>query len=666
MNNTSFIVKITEEFNNLKNDTVLKKHQQIVLEYIKKPMSMGILVQHDLGTGKSLVAAAILADRCDKQVIFISAKSLHGNMIKTIEQYAKARNEEISDKLNYAFVTMNASNMLTQVKRITEGSFTDPFNTASKLNLNDKIIIMDEAHNFFNSITNGSENATGLYMAIMRSNVKVIFLSGTPIINHPFELVPCYNMIARKDVLPTKWEDFNSLFVDLVGKRVKNAAKFQNRIVGLTSYYGSYYNNKKEKSNILDIKDKDYTQHSVKRGDDFPTRLPFIIEIIPMSKYQMTLYSTARELELNESSAGLADAKSMQKPKGIFTTSYKRLSRQVSNFAYPEHAISLVGKRMTLFPDKLIMSDLNDNNMKKYSPKWVAMLKNISIVKGKQLIYSSFVTNAGIDLFAKYISLHGWSKYKLDDNVINKAVYKKMKKYIIISGNIESDDRDKLIEKFNHDSNANGEIISMILISGAGAEGLDLKAIRNIHIMEPYWNWARIEQVVGRGNRYKSHIQLPKTQWTIQVYIYLSDYPTNIIDTNNKLYDTEKTTEILMYNDAKDMYYIIGKFYKVMAEAAIDCAIHNKSNYLTCRLCTPTNEPLYILDITKDMKVRSPCKPLTKEKVKVKEILIDGNPFAWYKNDDVITILEKRDDLGGYIEMPKNHPLYAVIYEKIT
>ena len=32
------------------------------------------------------------------------------------------------------------------------------------------------------------------------------------------------------------------------------------------------------------------------------------------------------------------------------------------------------------------------------------------------------------------------------------------------------------------------------MISSAGTEGLDLKNIRQIHIMEPYWNEIRIKQ----------------------------------------------------------------------------------------------------------------------------------------------------------------------------
>ena len=65
--------------------------------------------------------------------------------------------------------------------------------------LEGSMLIIDEAHNFFNAITNGAKNAVSLYDLIMETkNVKLIFLSGTPVVNDPFELVPCFNMIRGK------------------------------------------------------------------------------------------------------------------------------------------------------------------------------------------------------------------------------------------------------------------------------------------------------------------------------------------------------------------------------------------------------------------------------------------------------------------------------------
>jgi hypothetical protein len=669
MNNTTFAVEITEHFKQIHNDNILRDHQLYVVDYLKT--HSGVLVQHDLGTGKSLVAAAILADQLN-DVIFLSAKTLHKNMQKALDQYAKLRNSQIN--VNYTFVTMNASNMLEQVKRAVEKDLDTKFTTVGKLNLNNKTLIIDEAHNLFNSITNGSQNAIGLYDAIMRAkSLKVVFLSGTPIVNHPFELVPCYNMLARSEVLPTEWEDFNRFFIDEKNKRVKNKAKFQNRIVGLTSYYGQYYN-------------------ITKNSEDFPERLPLQIEKIPMSAYQFRLYAVARDIEMRESSSGMSVSSALQKPKGLFTSSYKRLSRQISNIAFPKHAVEFAGKRVTLFHDKVTNDDLSYKNLIKYSPKWVKLMGNINKIlkkeKGKHLIYSSFVENAGINMFASVLINNGWEEYKIggyDDSSSESTLFEYSSdeestnnydnitkggdiiklKFIRITGDVMPEERSTLIDYFNSENNLLGDEVQLIMISGAGAEGVNLRGVRFIHMMEPYWNWMRMEQVIGRGVRYKSHDDLPKKYQNVQPILYVSAYPKDINKTN-KLFKSEHTTDLTLYNKAVTLNEINKNFYKAMAEASVDCSVHNTNPKLNCRLCTPTGEQLYIPDIHKDMQIRSPCKPMEKKEITAQEILVDGAKYAYINDDTGVTIMQFRNELNGYVELARNNPMYGEIYNSIT
>ena len=114
------------------------------------------------------------------------------------------------------------------------------------------------------------------------------------------------------------------------------------------------------------------------------------------------------------------------------------------------------------------------------------------------------------------------------------------------------EDRASIIKKFNNPANAHGKFIELLLISKTGAEGLDLKNIRHIHICEPYWNMARIEQIIARGVRYKSHIDLPKAEQNVQSYIYLSDYPKDYELKKKK----EETTDIELYNNSIKNKYI--------------------------------------------------------------------------------------------------------------
>ena len=65
--------------------------------------------------------------------------------------------------------------------------------------------------------------------------------------------------------------------------------------------------------------------------------------------------------------------------------------------------------------------------------------------------------------------------------------------------------------------------IRHLLISSAGAEGLDLKGTKLLQILEPHWNDARLDQAEARAVRYKSHDHLPPRERKVEVQRFLSD-----------------------------------------------------------------------------------------------------------------------------------------------
>ena len=85
-------------------------------------------------------------------------------------------------------------------------------------------------------------------------------------------------------------------------------------------------------------------------------------------------------------------------------------------------------------------------------------------------------------------------------------------KYSIIDGDVTKQKRTQIVKDYNDNK------IQVLFITKAGGEGLDLKQTRNIIITEPYWNRSLIEQVIGRGIRYKSHSTLPASQRYVNVY----------------------------------------------------------------------------------------------------------------------------------------------------
>ena len=74
------------------------------------------------------------------------------------------------------------------------------------------------------------------------------------------------------------------------------------------------------------------------------------------------------------------------------------------------------------------------------------------------------------------------------------------------------------LKALTNEDNKNGEKIKVVLISKTGAEGIDFKNIRQIHIMEPWYNLNLIEQIIGRGVRTCSHKQLPFTERNVEIF----------------------------------------------------------------------------------------------------------------------------------------------------
>lgn len=650
INNTSFNIDLNNLFRE-SHDDVLKEHQIIVVDYIKR--FPGILVQHDLGTGKSLIAASIIASMIpEKEVIILSTKSLHNNMANTIKELEELKKISI-DPSRYKFITMNASNMIKQFEDVNESD--ELFDVVSKISLDNKVLIVDEAHNLFNSITNGSGNSIKLYNEIMKClTLKIVFMSGTPIVNHPFELVPCFNMLARKEILPIHWDDFNKYFIDPIKLKIKNKEKFQNRITGFVSYYGSFYNKIVHSAEKIDKK------------ENFPDRYPPQMIECHMSKTTFHEYARARDIELHEASMGPGKITPLSKPKNMASSSYRRLSRQFSNLVIPS-AIKYHKNTIQLDVGRVTDNDLINPE---HSMKWDTIFKNIQ-TDGKNLIYSSFVQNAGIALFARYMKLKNFIEvYVKDDKIIiddefvseNKRSKKIQHKFIIITGDIPPNDRYRLIEMFNDPKNNRGQNCLCILISGAGAEGLNLKCINYIHVMEPYWNWMRIEQVIGRGVRYKSHIDLPLNRQWVKTYIYLSVYPK---ETDSVLPASEEPTDVKLLKTAIDMMKLTTQFYIAMAEASIDCSIHNKNTKLKCHLCAPTNTKLYTDDIAKDIERTSPCKDMSKESVVAEEIIVDGQKYAYYKSGNITELLKWNEHLDSYVPMERSDPKYNIILNNL-
>lgn len=190
-----------------------------------------------------------------------------------------------------------------------------------------------------------------------------------------------------------------------------------------------------------------------------------------------------------------------------------------------------------------------------FSPKFYNILKNMQkfinagVPTGKILYYSDFRHESGSEAFEKILIQNGYEKYDSEKEDINELISKQSmkKRYTFITGKESQEQRRINKEAFNHKGNLRGEYIHIILISSSGAEGISLKAVRQVHVMEPFWNYIRVDQVLGRAARMESHIDLPESERNVEQYLYLSMLPYG--DTVEDIYKSLKELEWTEVND---------------------------------------------------------------------------------------------------------------------
>lgn len=754
-NNTSFPLQITEALKaikHLKDEDPARYHQRLVIEYMRYyPHARGLLIYHKMGAGKTILGAAItqaLMEDGVRKTIFISAKSLHDNFRGDLRKYLElaGKSSEYIDEStkSYKFVSLNASNMIQQVYKATQKEGLELFSSVfekifkpskkssdSVMNIKkfkeqmDKInalesldgtnVVIDEAHNFFNSVTNGSKNALALYYMMLYANdVKIMFLTGSPIINDPFELAVCFNVLAGLQdgnlLFGENYNDFTRYFVDngeftqnetqdvyeIAGSsrnrnpRIKNKSKFMNRISGLVSYFGA---DSEEFKKLL------------------PRPEPIQVLRIPMSQQQYSTYIIARDKEMDETKRSVgfkSAAMAMQKPGGS-SSSYRVMSRQISNFLFPPYASKIYRNERghIIYEkdlDKLTKETFDISELQKYSPKLVALLGNLqkhlpkaaisglnipgtsntALGKGPGLIYSQYV-ESGVNIIGKALERYGMKKINSTGDLLkpqDKGTYR----FAIISGEIDDEFEDAIKKAYNMPENKDGEIIAVLLVTVKGAEGINLFTCRHEHMFEPFWHYARVEQFFDRGVRPGSLNMLPEKDRTVYRYIYLADYPVTTektgkvktAETDKKprkdLQSIESTTDITLYGRAVQNNILRRDFTRAMQEASIDCGAHyDKSNDIKCRICLPNDKPLYVNELQQDMKLPSQCDSMSKEKVKTKSITVqfdddDSNRKVEYMyniTDGELHIFEFDKRLNGYIEIFSNHPDYYEIYKAI-
>jgi hypothetical protein len=254
-----------------------------------------------------------------------------------------------------------------------------------------------------------------------------------------------------------------------------------------------------------------------------------------------------------------------------------------------------------------------------------------------------------VEIFSKILDFNGYSKFGTKND---------LPKYAIYSGSEDEKEKKEIIKIFTSNENKVGKYIKIILATAAGAEGLDLKNIRQIHIMEPYWNQTRSEQVIGRGVRRNSHIALPPNERNVEVFRYFSIFSNkNLPLTKDKISTDEYINQVSLKKQN-----IINQLLLILKECSFDCMLNimdTKGDYKCFNFGKGAKGISYYPSISKDLVETSifEDKKVVKRVFK-KGIYYDGLIYLYDVKKDIFYLYHQNINNPVLIDKKKAKPIY--------
>jgi superfamily II DNA or RNA helicase len=348
----------------------------------------------------------------------------------------------------------------------------------------DALAVMDEAHRARNAGTLLSKHVAG---EVAKAKARLL-LTGTPVYNQPYDLAILLNTAAGRKVLPEDPALFKKTFVG----EEKIQAPLMERIKGqvfnhpVDTVTRAKLINRQHLINAA----KGYVDVHKGGGTGFPDRED-VTHLVPMSSQQEKMYSFHTDQMPWYLKAKIRAGLPLDKQESRELNSFQGALRQASNTPRP-YVSNMTDEEEEAHTPKIQMMAQHLKDMHKADPNF------------RGLVYSNYL-GAGLEPMSRALQKHG-----IPHNVFTGEVPKKQ--------------RDQMVKDYNTGK------IPVLLVSGAGSEGLDLKGTKAIQVMEPHWNDSRINQVIGRGIRYQSHAHLPEHERKVKVMRYMSVLPKGLAE----------------------------------------------------------------------------------------------------------------------------------------
>ena len=537
----------------------------------------------------------------------------------------------------------NDNKIVKSYKKKEDGEIEREIVIDKIVNMDNSIIIVDEAHNLTKT-----EYGLALKTIIKKStNLKIILLTATPMKNLADDIIDLLNFIRPQDDQIKRESIFTSeTHIHEIQLKPGGLDIIREKSRGYVSYY---------RGAIPYTFAKRIDKGKVPKGLLFTPLIQCPMEKFQNDTYLTAEKLSINTKDKNVKTDSLYKAASAsanfafpgldEKRKnliGYYSTD--GITKVLSQLNTDKNKLLKIINK-TIFKNKINKKDLDNfmyenerkglsglilrlKYLKYFSIKFYTCIKRLlRLVKGDKgegtaFVYSNLVKAGGMEIFADALVENGYLEYQendkeydIKDNTIDAITgktfeqFKKEKRdlntfypatFILITGGVDDMGEDlpeikqKIVrEVFNSTENSNGKLLKVVLGSQVMNEGITLKNVREIHILDVHFNLGRLEQVIGRGIRMCKHQDVITDNYKfpeVNVYRY-------VVSLKNRL-----STDEILYKKAEIKYLLVKKIERALKESAIDCPLLLSKN-----------------KFPEEIKEFKNCYPATKENIKNKK-----------------------------------------------
>lgn len=484
-----------------------------------------------------------------------------GNIVKNVssEEIQKKYSNTvfIIDEVHKIKPRENIKDKLKQIKKFSKQLSTMPSTTKAEQNA---------IYSVKKKIEELRKKTVQTYTQLQRifsiaRNIKIVLLTGTPMIDRAAEIVGVLNLIlpSQKKLKPLDWKSESKL-IAAMRNRVSflKAPETSDPKVFEKAFYSSFGKSDKVPTalktyvnsiniNVItcimsDIQTKEYLKSwcgSIFKSTkgQWEPGVPDLCKTVKPPKQHMPLPHASEQISLLLIGKKNGSMPTLEGPNlfGDKIKYSKDSSTEVSSF------FSTIGREVRKEGGPI--SEFSNNFAKKlypFAPKYAMTVKRLAqayVAKKKVFIYIRPVAGSGANALRLLMLALGYTDVtssgsgavvgiKIKRKPLTALPVKPWKRFIFLTGNTTVD-KASVINIFNDPRNAQGEYIQVVIGTDTITQGFSIKDVQELHVHHPPWNYSTMEQAIGRIVRGDSHDAINAIlaakgtkKAAVQIYLY--------------------------------------------------------------------------------------------------------------------------------------------------